>query len=148
MTETLNRLVYYSRNRIDGPPEVLAGAIEAVLTASQRNNAKVGVTGALMFNAGCFAQVLEGPQDAVEDVFERIQRDERHGDVSLLAFESIEARAFAGWSMGFVGASVVDAARYGDVALKSGFDPSRMTAKALFKTLYQLAMEEERYPNQ
>lgn len=143
MTEMLHRLVYYSRNRMAGEPEQLAQAITAILAASRINNARVGVTGALMFNAGCFAQVLEGPQAAVENVFERIQQDERHGDVSLLAFQPVEARAFEAWSMGFVGSSVADAALYGSVAQDSGFDPARMTGEMLFETLHRLALEEE-----
>lgn len=143
MSIPLSRLVYYSRNRIAGGPEELSGAIASILAASRKNNAEVGVTGALMFNAGCFAQVLEGPQHAVEGVFERIQQDERHGDVSLLAFEPSAARAFENWSMGFVGASVEDAARYGTMGEESGFDPSRMTGDALFETLHRLAVEEE-----
>ncbi|MCJ2078787.1 BLUF domain-containing protein [Methylobacterium sp. E-016] len=35
-----------------------------------------------MFNAGAFAQVLEGPRRQVEETFERIQCDDRHGDVT------------------------------------------------------------------
>ena len=139
----LHRLVYYSRNRMTGDPDQLAQSITSILSTSRANNSKVGVTGALMFNAGCFAQVLEGPQSAVEEVFERIQQDERHGDVSLLAFEPVRARAFEAWSMGFVGASVSDAARYGALAQRSGFDPARMTGDALFETLHRLAIEEE-----
>jgi hypothetical protein len=143
MTEALHRLVYYSRNRVTQSPEALAEAITSILAASQANNARMDVTGALMFNAGCFAQVLEGPRTAVEDIFERVQQDERHGDVSLLAFDPAPTRAFEHWSMGFVGASVNDAARYGALAQESGFDPARMTGEALFETLHRLALEEE-----
>ncbi len=146
MAEALSRLVYYSRNRMAGDPNDLAAVINSILATSRANNAKVGVTGALMFNSGCFAQVLEGSQDAVEGVFERIQQDERHGDVSLLAFDPVPARAFEAWSMGFVGASVADAARYGGLAAESGFDPARMTGEALFSTLHRLALEEENPP--
>jgi hypothetical protein len=103
----------------------------------------VDVTGALMFNAGCFAQVLEGPRPAIEAIFERIQQDERHGEVSLLAFDPAPARAFAQWSMGFVGARVNDAARYGVLVQDSGFTPARMSGDALFETLHRLALEEE-----
>lgn len=143
MSEPLYRLVYYSRNAIVGDEATLATAISSILAKSQVNNEKVGVTGALMFNAGCFAQVLEGSRSAVEGVFERIQQDERHGDVSLLAFDPTPARAFENWSMGFVGARVEDAARYGTVGPQSGFDPARMTGDGLFEALHQLALEEE-----
>lgn len=90
------------------------------------------MTGALRFNSGCFAQVLEGPRSAVEEVFERIQQDERHGEVSLLECDPTQSRSFENWSMGFVGSSVDDAARYGAIVKESGFDPTRMTGEPLF----------------
>jgi hypothetical protein len=146
MSETIHRLVYYSRNRIVGSAEEMSATIGEILQASRRNNARAGVTGALMFNAGCFAQVLEGPKAAVEHTFERIQQDERHGDVSILAFGPVPERAFAGWSMGFVGASLQDSERYSPVAGESGYDPSRMTGDILFETLHRLVLEEEGAP--
>ncbi len=140
----LYRLVYYSRNRMQGSPDAVAQSIHQILAASRQNNALVGVTGALMFNAGCFGQVLEGPRAALENVFERIQQDDRHGEVSLLSFEGAEARSFETWSMGFVGQSVEDAARFASVGQDSGYDPSRLTGDALFEALQRLALEEER----
>lgn len=143
MTDDLRRLVYYSRNRTAGAPEAVDATIRAILATSRVNNARVGVTGALMFNAGCFAQVLEGPSAAVEATFERIQQDERHGDVSLLAYEAVEARLFTEWSMAYVGASKAEADRYGDLADASGFDIARMTGDRLCAVLHGLALEEE-----
>lgn len=144
MSDPIYRLVYYSRNAIVGDTDKLSAEISSILAKSQANNERVGVTGALMFNSGCFAQVLEGSRLAVEEVFERIQQDDRHGEVSLLAFEPSPSRAFENWSMGFVGASVADSARYGAIVQESGFDPARMTGEALFETLHTLALEEER----
>jgi len=143
MSESIHRLVYYSRNRTVSSTEDMSATISQILQSARRNNARAGVTGALMFNAGCFAQVLEGPKDAVEHTFERIQQDERHGDVSVLGFGPVTERAFEGWSMGYVGASLGDSARYGIVAEASGYDPSRMTGQALFETLHRLVLEEE-----
>ena len=141
MTDTC-RLVYYSRNRL-APEAMHAGVIDEILAVSRENNRRVGVTGALMFNAGCFAQVLEGPAEAVEAVFERIQQDERHGDVSLLSLGPVADRAFSTWSMGFVGASERGRVRFASMAGETGFDPSAMTGEHLFSTLHQLALEEE-----
>ncbi len=143
MSHDLRRLVYYSRNRVAGAADTVDATIRGILAASRTNNARVGVTGALMFNAGCFAQVLEGPGAAVEATFERIQQDERHGDVSLLAFEPVAARLFTDWSMAYVGASQADAVRYGDMGRASGFDLSRMTGDTLCAVLHGLALEEE-----
>ena len=141
--ETLYRLVYYSRNEVEGGAEALDATIRQILAASQANNAQAKVTGALLFNSGCFGQVLEGPRRAVEATFERIQRDPRHSDVSLLAFEPTAERAFPNWSMSFVGAKPADADRYGGIADASGFDPSRVSADGLFQALHGLALEEE-----
>jgi hypothetical protein len=143
MTQQIHRLVYYSRNRTAASPDTMSTAIQTILAASRRNNTSVDVTGALMFNAGCFAQVLEGPRSAVEHTFERIQQDARHGDVSVLSFGPVAGRAFDGWSMGFVGESATHAAQYGSVAAESGYDPSRMTSDAIFETLQRLMREEE-----
>ena len=143
MTNTIHRLVYYSRNRIADTPEQLAVSIHSMLAASRRNNPRSGVTGALMFNAGCFAQVLEGPSSNVEHVFERIQQDDRHGDVSVLSFSPVSDRFFGNWSMSFAGTSVEDAARFGSIASDSGYDPSRMSGDSIFETLHRLVIEEE-----
>lgn len=93
-SDLLHRLVYYSRNRMSGTPPEIAAGVDQILATSQRNNALVEVTGALIFNSGVFAQILEGPRRAVEQTFERIQRDPRHGEVLVLAFEPVTTRAF------------------------------------------------------
>lgn len=143
MTETLHRLVYYSRNCLAASPEAMEREIAQILATSQANNARVGVTGALMFNQGCFAQVLEGPRSAIEATFERIQQDARHGDVSLLAFGPAEARGFPVWSMAYIGASDADATRYGTIAGTSGFDLSRLSGERIFEVLHGLVLDEE-----
>lgn len=143
MTGAIHRLVYYSRNLITGTPEELALSIQGMLDASRRNNPRSDVTGALMFNAGCFAQVLEGPSSNVEHVFERIQQDDRHGDVSVLSFSPVASRHFGNWSMSFAGTSVEVAARFGSIAGDSGYDPSLMSDESIFATLHRLVIEEE-----
>lgn len=39
---------------------------------------------------------------AVESVFERIQQDERHGEVTVLEFAASETRDFGEWSIAHV----------------------------------------------
>ena len=113
----LHRVLYCSRNLVPGNPGTVADHIRGILAVSRRNNARDGITGALLFSQGCFAQVLEGPLAAVESAFERIQCDERHGDVTVLQSGPILARDFADWSMAFAGpdaASPFAAARMAD----------------------------------
>jgi hypothetical protein len=105
----LYRLIYCSRNMINqvAPPET---EIRAILTASRRNNKLDNITGALLFTASGFAQVLEGPREVVERSFERISGDPRHADVTVLSFTPTERRSFPDWSMGFSGQISPDAA--------------------------------------
>ena len=114
----LHRVLYCSRNLIPGDPEAVAADVGRILAASRRNNARDGITGGLLFSQGCFAQVLEGPLDAVESAFERIQCDERHSEVTVLQSGPIMARDFPNWSMAFTGpdaASPFADARMADV---------------------------------
>ncbi len=100
MTEKQFRIVYCSRNRMHGSPDEVAQQIQDILAKSRVNNRKVDVTGALLYNAGSFAQVLEGPLAAVEGRFEVIQRDTRHSDVTVIEIGPISDRQFGNWSMG------------------------------------------------
>lgn len=142
MTE-LYRLVYASKNLLQGSDAEVAAGVEQILSASQRNNADAGVTGALMFNAGAFAQVLEGPRKGVEETFERIQCDVRHGDVTVLQCGPTQSRNFANWSMAFVGQSARGQAQFSGLAAESEFDLSRLDGDAVFAMLHELVLEEE-----
>jgi len=103
MTADLFSIAYISRSyvvadAIGGPQE-----IQRILAASQRNNARDGVTGALLFTRSYFTQVLEGPVDAVEETFERVQLDRRHVDVRTIFHRPIAERAFGDWTMAYAG---------------------------------------------
>jgi hypothetical protein len=101
----LYRLIYCSRNVLGQrmPPVGMEQEIRAILGTARRCNKEVNVTGALLFTASGFAQVLEGPREVVERTFERISADPRHVDVTMLCFTPIERRSFPDWSMGFSG---------------------------------------------
>lgn len=139
----LYRLVYASKNLLQGSDAEIAHAVSQILAASQRNNTVVDVTGALMFNAGAFAQVLEGPQQGVESTFERIQCDPRHGDVTVLQCGPVESRSFTNWSMAFVGQSAMGRTRWEGIASASGFDLARLDGDAVFAMLHELVLDEE-----
>ena len=97
----LYRVLYCSRNLVPGGADSIAAHIRSILSVSRRNNARDGITGGLLFSSGCFAQVLEGPPDAIERTFERIQCDERHSEVTVLEAGTIETRDFPTWSMAY-----------------------------------------------
>ena len=144
MSEQVHRLVYFSRNAMPGTSDEIVEGVHQILKSSRRNNAKAGVTGALLFNSGCFAQVLEGPSSAVSETFERIQWDERHSEVLVLDYAPVDGRVFPDWSMSFVGASQSGQHLFGDVSTASGFNPIHLKADQIVTTLHRLVMDEEK----
>ena len=67
----------------------------------QRNNARLGITGMLVYSDGNFMQVIEGADLVTQALYDRIRRDARHRDVTTVQQESIEACEFPGWSMAY-----------------------------------------------
>ena len=95
------RIVYCSRNRIDGTPQQTNAEVQNILRISRINNAASGVTGALLFNGKAFAQVLEGPRDAVDIAYAKIRFDPRHSHVVVLEQSSQVQRHFPAWTMAY-----------------------------------------------
>jgi Sensors of blue-light using FAD len=101
MNSDLYRIVYCSRNKIPGTGEEVADALLSLLESARSKNQRLNLTGALLYQAGVFAQVLEGPQHSVEQVFGLIQLDKRNSEVTV-AFRGPETeRDFPKWSMAF-----------------------------------------------
>lgn len=107
MALPLYSLAYVSRNAIGGTPMEFRAHVQQILDASRGKNATYDVTGALLFSEGCFAQVLEGPREGVERLYESIRRDTRHSNVEIVEGIDIEQRSFAQWSMAFGGIDAV-----------------------------------------
>lgn len=91
------QLIYRSRNVLTGSEASIENEVAAISQKSAVNNSRAGVTGALMFTASTFVQVIEGKTADIENTFERICCDLRHTNVELISFSSVSARAFNGW---------------------------------------------------
>jgi len=72
-----------------------------ILKASRENNVAKDITGMLLYKSGNFMQVLEGPDEAVNALYETIKADPRHKDVSVISREQIQTRQFPAWEMAF-----------------------------------------------
>jgi hypothetical protein len=140
MTAVLYRLVYMSRNDIT---DEIDTQIDGILKTSRENNRLAEVTGALMFNTGCFAQVLEGPHNAIQTTFERIQCDERHSDVTVLLFEPSDKRAFSNWAMAYIGTQASCIERFGNIGTDSGFEFSAIDGERIYEVLRENLREAE-----
>ena len=75
--------------------------LETLLQEIRSKNEQQQVTGLLLYNDGSFIQVIEGSQQTIRDLFNRIRGDERHTNVVKLLEEPIKTRALSDWSMGF-----------------------------------------------
>ena len=57
--------------------------------------------GLLSKNEGRFMQVIEGAKNEIDYIFEKIKKDSRHQQVTVLHYEPINERDFETWLMGF-----------------------------------------------
>jgi hypothetical protein len=80
-----------------------------ILDVSVRNNARLGITGLLLYSARTFIQVLEGEQAVLDALLARIRTDPRHRNVDVLVRNEIREREFSQWHMGFRRLGRVDA---------------------------------------
>ncbi|MDE0472257.1 MAG: BLUF domain-containing protein [Ekhidna sp.] len=73
--------------------------IDKILEKSRNNNAKLGITGILIYTKDRFLQVLEGEKEKINKLYKTIEEDDRHGAPILRFCESVSKRYFEGWDM-------------------------------------------------
>jgi NADH dehydrogenase FAD-containing subunit/uncharacterized membrane protein YphA (DoxX/SURF4 family) len=92
----LKRLTYVSKhNAVMTQEEILE-----IGQRSNENNKKIDVTGVLISVSDYFFQVLEGEYFIINDLIEKISRDPRHHELTILRSETdCEERLFTEWGM-------------------------------------------------
>lgn len=101
-------LMYVSRSLLNIPSQ--STEIDQIVDVSARRNGELGIRGSLLFTERHFAQLIEGPRDAVEEVMLSIESDHRHEHVTVIERRPIATYRFAGWSLSYWGdAGYVDA---------------------------------------
>jgi len=100
---SLYHLAYISKNAFVGTAEEQKENVQSILNVAQINNEKLDITGALLWSGGYFCQVIEGARDTLEDLFETIQMDSRHREITVLHFEPVNRRSFSEWAMAMAG---------------------------------------------
>lgn len=75
--------------------------LEALLARSRKHNVERGITGLLLYCEGNVIHLIEGPENAVEDLFARIQKDPRHRSIIRMFSGPAPQRDFPEWSMGY-----------------------------------------------
>lgn len=134
----LVRLMYASRASQPLDQEELL----AIWRQSRPRNAEQGITGVLCCSGDIFIQVLEGGREAVNRLYLRLAADRRHADLTLLRYEEIAERRFAGWAMGQVQLSRLNPAvllKYSETAKLDPYAVSGAATAALFEELLATA---------
>jgi hypothetical protein len=94
-------LTYVSSSRIaDDEAETI---VDEIVSWSRRNNAHIGLTGALIFTGCDFAQTLEGERARVLALVERIRADDRHTGFDVVHQAEQAGTDFDGWTMAYRG---------------------------------------------
>ena len=88
------RAIYSSR-----PFGFDAAILNNILMDARRANERDGITGALICRNDIYLQWLEGPEEQVRAALARIQRDDRHIEVTLHIAGPIPERQFGDWAM-------------------------------------------------
>lgn len=90
----IKQLIYRSR-----PFGFDQAMLDGILMSARRNNREYGITGALICRQDMYIQLVEGPDDAIDALYERISADDRHTEVKLEVDEPVEERMFPEWEM-------------------------------------------------
>jgi len=91
----IHRLLYVST----ADPDLDQAGLDRIIKTAQPRNAALEITGLLVYTGAHFMQLLEGPKDAVEAVFEMICEDKRHSAVARLIAEPARERSCPDWAM-------------------------------------------------
>jgi hypothetical protein len=91
----LKTLTYTSRARLDLGEDDLA----AIHQTARHLNALDGITGLLLFDGSRFLQIVEGAEEAIDTLVERLRMDPRHSAFEVRDERYVERRSFPDWSM-------------------------------------------------
>ncbi|MCP5395696.1 MAG: BLUF domain-containing protein [Sphingomonadaceae bacterium] len=76
-----------------------AAEVERILEISRKNNAEAGISGFLLYNGRNFLQLVEGEEQALTALYDRLGSDPRHDGMVRLADEPIAERSCPDWQM-------------------------------------------------
>lgn len=130
----LVRLLYASRSSAPVTQQI----IDSILHESLAHNPALGITGVLCHCGDVYVQALEGGREAVNALYVRIVRDERHRDVTLLHYAEVPERHFAGWTMGQVNLAKVNPSLLLKYSDKPVLDPYGVSGGASLALLEEL----------
>ncbi len=92
----LIQLVYTSY-----PDKLTEKEINSILYQSRISNAEKGITGILLRIENLFLQILEGEEEIVCGLFQKIKNDRRHRHCIMFSKTSLQVRQFSKWALDY-----------------------------------------------
>lgn len=112
----MHQIIYVS----EAAENLSSGDLFTIIEQSSRNNPSADITGFLIYRAGHFLQLVEGPLISLEELLVKLQRDPRHRRLRVLSRTAIAERSFPRWRMKRIGESGDGAAELEDALLAEG----------------------------
>ena len=93
----LYQLVYLSH--ITSTGLINSSTLNDIAEVANNLNKVDSITGILCYGNGYFFQYVEGTEQALTNLKNRLLVDDRHKDLKILDFSAIDERRFEGWSL-------------------------------------------------
>lgn len=137
----LLQLIYISRSNLPDidRKDIIAPQIAQILSKSRHNNRAKGIVGALYYGNGYFYQCLEGNEQDLLELFERLKEDVRHTDLRIISSKTIARTSFGQWEMKYIPAEQ-DVNRMLQKFGKTEFDPYDFD-RHMHKRMLQLLLD-------
>jgi hypothetical protein len=91
------QLAYFSTAAVEQD----ATTVHYILVTARVNNRRDEISGLLVAGVNRYMQVIEGPSYAVEILYGKIRKEQRHLGVTTFLTRHVLKRSFEGWSMAF-----------------------------------------------
>jgi hypothetical protein len=135
----VSRLIYASERNAALPLD-----IAELIGKSRSHNARLGITGFLVFDGEYFTQAIEGTRSAVTVAYNRVARDPRHHKLHIISCTDAAGRLFPNWPMGLMNGIPRETrkALLSDFNI-SCFDPNIVPVEQLLHFLAKMAADAE-----
>lgn len=110
-------LLFVSKSLLGETDE--AQEFDAICATTKRNNGWLKLSGAIVSAGGWFAQLIEGPEDSVDLIVDRIAQDPRHTGMRVVCRSRRADRRLPGWRIAYAGPS-----RFVETAIQSAAEAS------------------------
>ena len=96
--ECIKQVVYVSHST---NPILTHKELQEIVMTCRIHNSQDDITGLLLYKEGGIAQLIEGPENALDVTMERIRNDRRHGGIIVVLSRYVDERSFCNWNIAF-----------------------------------------------